>query len=75
MIYKGRVYVLDYNESLNSDALRCFSLESGKELWRRWYRVPMKRNHGFSRTVPVIRDEYDNDRSSRACNVLRSGDW
>ena len=58
VIYKGRVYVLDYNESLNSDALRCFSLESGKELWRRWYRVPMKRNHGFSRTVPVIRDEY-----------------
>ena len=32
VIYKGRVYVLDYNESLNSDALRCFSLESGKEL-------------------------------------------
>ncbi|MBV4224769.1 PQQ-like beta-propeller repeat protein [Parabacteroides distasonis] len=58
VIYKGRVYVLDYNESLNSDALRCFSLESGKELWRRWYRVPMKRNHGFSRTVPVIRDGY-----------------
>lgn len=58
VIYKGRIYVLDYNESLNSDALRCFSLESGKELWRRWYRVPMKRNHGFSRTVPVIRDGY-----------------
>lgn len=58
VIYNGRVYVLDYNESLNSDALRCFSLETGKELWRRWYRVPMKRNHGFSRTIPVIRDEY-----------------
>lgn len=58
VIYNGRVYVLDYNESMNSDALRCFSLETGKELWRRWYRVPMKRNHGFSRTVPAIRDEY-----------------
>lgn len=58
VIYNGRVYFLDYNESLNSDALRCFSLETGEELWRRWYRVPMKRNHGFSRTVPVIGDGY-----------------
>lgn len=58
VIYNGRVYFLDYNEQLSSDALRCFSLETGEELWRRWYRVPIKRNHGFSRTVPVINDEY-----------------
>ena len=58
VIYNGRVYFLDYDESLSSDALRCFSLESGKELWRRWYRVPIKRNHGFSRTVPVIGNNY-----------------
>ena len=58
VIYNGRVYVLDYNEQLSSDALRCFSLESGKELWRRWYRVPMKRNHGFSRTIPVVGEDY-----------------
>ncbi len=57
-IYNGRVYVLDYDESLNSDALRCFSLETGKEIWRRWYRVPMKRNHGFSRTIPVVGEGY-----------------
>ena len=57
-IYNGKVYFLDYNEQLNSDALRCFDLETGQELWRRWYRVPLKRNHGFSRTVPAIRDEY-----------------
>ena len=57
-IYNGYVYFLDYDESLSSDALRCFSLESGKELWRRWYRVPMKRNHGFSRTVPVVAETY-----------------
>jgi len=54
VIFNGYVYFLDYDESLSSDALRCFSLESGKELWRRWYRVPLKRNHGFSRTVPFI---------------------
>ena len=58
VIYNGKVYFLDYNEQLSSDALRCFSLETGKELWRRWYRVPIKRNHGFSRTVPAIGDGY-----------------
>ncbi|MBR3454864.1 MAG: PQQ-like beta-propeller repeat protein [Bacteroidaceae bacterium] len=53
-VWQGRVYVLDYNEQLSSDALRCFDLRTGVELWRRWYRVPMKRNHGFSRTIPAI---------------------
>ena len=57
-IYKGRVYVLDYDETLLSDMLRCFSLETGEELWRRWYRVRMKRNHGFSRTIPAVGDGY-----------------
>ncbi|MDR2119855.1 MAG: PQQ-like beta-propeller repeat protein [Tannerella sp.] len=58
VIYNGRVYFLDYDETLSSDMLRCFSLESGQELWRRWYRVPMKRNHGFSRTAPVVSGDY-----------------
>jgi outer membrane protein assembly factor BamB len=54
----GRVYVLDYDEQRNADALRCFSLEEGKELWRRWYTVQVKRNHGMSRTVPAVNDRY-----------------
>ena len=58
VIYNGLVYLLDYDEKLSSDVLRCFLLESGTELWRRWYRVPMKRNHGFSRTAPVVNDKY-----------------
>jgi outer membrane protein assembly factor BamB len=58
VIYNGLVYFLDYDEGLSSDMLRCFSLENGKELWRRWYRVPMKRNHGFSRTAPFVADDY-----------------
>lgn len=58
VIYNGRVYFLDYNEQLSSDALRCFSIETGQELWRRWYRVPIKRNHGFSRTIPAIGDDF-----------------
>jgi outer membrane protein assembly factor BamB len=58
VIYNGKVYFLDYDENLSSDALRCFSLETGKELWRRWYRVPIKRNHGFSRTIPAIGNDF-----------------
>jgi outer membrane protein assembly factor BamB len=58
VIHNGLVYFLDYDEGLSSDMLRCFSLESGQELWRRWYRVPVKRNHGFSRTAPVVADGY-----------------
>lgn len=57
-VHKGRVYILDYNERKKADALRCFSLSSGKELWRRWYYVDLKRNHGYSRTIPAVTDKY-----------------
>lgn len=57
-VHNGRVYLLDYNERRKADMLRCFSLYSGKELWRRWYYVDMKRNHGYSRTVPAVTDDY-----------------
>jgi outer membrane protein assembly factor BamB len=50
----GRVFVLDYDEERRGDALRSFSLADGREIWRRWHRVRVKRNHGFSRTVPAI---------------------
>jgi len=58
VIYNGKVYILDYLEKEKSDALRCFSLETGKELWRRWYKVHVKRNHGMSRTVPAITENH-----------------
>lgn len=54
----GRVYVLDYDEERHSDALRCFSFDDGRELWRRSYRNEMKRNHGFSRTVPAVSERH-----------------
>ena len=57
-IYKGLVYVLDYDEEQRADMLRCFSLDEGKELWRRWYKVNIKRNHGISRTVPAVSEKY-----------------
>lgn len=57
-IYDGMVYVLDYDEALRADMLRCFSLNDGEEIWRRWYQVPIRRNHGMSRTVPAVTDQY-----------------
>jgi outer membrane protein assembly factor BamB len=57
-IWDGRVYVMDYIETSREDALRCFSLETGKELWRRSYKVSLKRNHGMSRTVPAVTADY-----------------
>jgi len=57
-VHNGRVYLLDYNERKKADALRCFSLSSGKEIWRRWYYVDLKRNHGYSRTIPAVTDKY-----------------
>lgn len=56
IIAGGRVYVLDYVEEDSSDALRCFALFSGEELWRRGYKNPIRRNHGKSRTIPAYSD-------------------
>lgn len=58
VIHQGRVYLLDYDEIKKGDALRCLSLSDGKEIWRRWYRIKIKRNHGMSRTVPAVNDKY-----------------
>jgi outer membrane protein assembly factor BamB len=57
-VYNGRVYLMDYDERRKADMLRCFSLKSGIELWRRWYYVELKRNHGYSRTIPAVTDKY-----------------
>jgi len=57
-VANGRVYVLDYDEARQADALRCFSLDDGREIWRRWYTVRLKRNHGISRTVPAVNERY-----------------
>ena len=57
-VYNGKVYILDYDERKKNDALRCLSLETGTELWRRWYSVSLKRNHGMSRTTPAVTDKY-----------------
>ncbi len=57
-IYQGLVYLLDYDEELKADMLRCFSLSDGEEQWRRWYTVNIKRNHGMSRTIPAVTEKH-----------------
>ncbi|MBN1277629.1 MAG: PQQ-like beta-propeller repeat protein, partial [Deltaproteobacteria bacterium] len=56
-VANGRVYILDYDQEKEGDAIRCLSLDDGREIWRYFYRVKIKRNHGMSRTVPVIADD------------------
>ena len=57
-IRNGCVYVLDYDGAAGEDALRCFSMDDGREIWRRSYKVRIKRNHGVSRTVPAVTDRH-----------------
>ncbi|MDR3710809.1 MAG: PQQ-like beta-propeller repeat protein [Capsulimonadaceae bacterium] len=65
----GRVYLLDYDEAAQCDSLRCFALESGREIWRRSYPVAIKPNHGISRTVPAVSGRYVVSLGPK-CNVL-----
>ncbi len=58
VVLAGRVYLLDYDEKNRADAIRCFSLGDGREIWRRSYGISIKRNHGMSRTIPAVTDKY-----------------
>ncbi|OHD55158.1 MAG: hypothetical protein A2096_08145 [Spirochaetes bacterium GWF1_41_5] len=57
-IAHGAAYILDYNSAMRQDQLRVFSMDNGKEIWRRAYKVSIKRNHGMSRTVPAVSGNY-----------------
>ena len=57
-VYDWRVYLIDYDMKKQADAIRCFSLDDGREIWRYSYPVSIKRNHGMSRTVPAVNGEY-----------------
>jgi outer membrane protein assembly factor BamB len=77
-VMNGRVYVLDYDEEKKGDALRCFSLADGKEIWWRWYKVHIKRNHGMSRTVPAVTEKYVvtiGPRCHVMCTDAQTGDF
>ncbi len=53
-VHSGRVYLMDYDRQKKEDALRCLSFDDGREIWRFSYPIPVKRNHGMSRTVPAV---------------------
>lgn len=57
-VFGGCVYINDYDEQREGDLVRSFSLADGKEIWRRWYHAPTKRNHGVSRTVPAVTEQF-----------------
>jgi outer membrane protein assembly factor BamB len=57
-IWKGRVYLMDYDWERQADAFRCLSLANGQEIWRYTYPMKVKRNHGMSRTVPAIAETF-----------------
>ncbi len=57
-ILNGRVHVVDYDQEKHGDAIRCFSLADGQEIWRYFYPIKVKRNHGMSRTTPAVTDKY-----------------
>jgi outer membrane protein assembly factor BamB len=57
-VLNGRVYLMDYDRSAKTDALRCLSLADGKELWKFSYPLSVKRNHGMSRTIPAVTPQY-----------------
>ena len=68
-VHKGRVYIQDYDPAAKEESLRCFSLDDGKEIWRRSYPLKMVNNHGFTRTVPAVTDKYVVSFGSK-CHVL-----
>lgn len=78
VIQNGKVYLLDYLENEKADALRCFSLITGEELWQRKHNVHIKRNHGMSRTVPAITKDYIvtiGPKGHVMCNDPESGEF
>jgi len=57
-VLNGRVYMLDYDREKKADVVRCLSFADGRDIWRYSYPVKVKRNHGMSRTVPAVTDNY-----------------
>jgi outer membrane protein assembly factor BamB len=68
-VRQGRVYLLDYDRDAKQSALRCLSLADGQEIWRFTYPLTIKRNHGMTRTVPTVTDQFVVALDSK-CNVF-----
>ncbi|MDO4587827.1 MAG: PQQ-binding-like beta-propeller repeat protein [Planctomycetia bacterium] len=53
-IQNGCAYFIDYDVPDKRDALRCLSMDDGKEIWRFSYAVNLVSDHGYSRTIPAV---------------------
>jgi len=57
VIKAGKVYLLDRDDK-TGDIMRCFDLQSGKELWKFSYNAPGSVMFPGSRSVPAVDDKY-----------------
>jgi len=57
-VLAGRIYLQDYDAKRRREMLRCFSLADGQDLWVYSYKFPIKRTHGYTRTVPALTEEH-----------------
>ena len=68
-IRDGRVFLFDYDREKKQSAMRCLALTDGREIWRFAYPLSVKRNHGMTRTVPVVTDRFVVGMDPK-CNVI-----
>ncbi|MDR0794473.1 MAG: PQQ-like beta-propeller repeat protein [Tannerella sp.] len=53
----GKVYLLDRDDKVG-DMMRCFSLQTGEELWKYGYNSPGEVSYPGSRSVPAVDDRH-----------------
>ena len=53
-VYNGMAFFIDYDKEKQADVICCISMKNGADIWKYYYPVKIKRNHGMSRTVPTI---------------------
>ncbi len=59
VVQDGKVYLLDRNhEKEEEEMMRCFDLQSGKELWSYTYSAPGNVQYPGSRSVPTVDGKY-----------------
>jgi outer membrane protein assembly factor BamB len=57
VVKDGKVYLLDRDDE-TGDIMRCFSLQTGEELWKYSYDAPGSVSFPGSRSVPVVDDRH-----------------
>ena len=57
VVKNGKVYMLDREDGV-CDIMRCFDLQTGKELWKFSYDAPGSVSFPGSRSVPIVDERY-----------------